>query len=165
METSTNQRVERALSLMEGLFRRLIQGTKPSPDYRKFASFYLTLQSIRVQFSLNNFKFCEAHFNFIDRVDEQEIEMLPKAWHVQVSYYKGRQHMYNNDFVRARHELQKAFGMTSKAPEHIVNKQRILRYLIPVEMINGRFPSQRLLQKYDLLEYSDLTEACMKGDI
>lgn len=73
--------------------------------------------------------------------------------------------MYNNDFVRARHELQKAFGMATKAPEHIDNKQRILRYLIPVEMINGRFPSRSLLQCYDLLEYSEVTEACLKGDM
>ena len=67
---------------MDALFRRLIHGTKTPPDYRKFASFYLTLHFIRVQFSLNNFKFCDAHFKFIERVDVQEINMLPKAWHV-----------------------------------------------------------------------------------
>ena len=127
---------------MDGLFRKLIHGTKPPPDYRKFASFYLTLHFIRVQFNLNNFKFCDAHFKFIERVDVQEINMLPKAWHVQVSYYKGRYYMYNNDLVRARDQLLKAFGLTNCANEHMDNKQRILRYLIPVEMINGRFPAQ-----------------------
>ena len=81
-ETSNNQRVEKALSLMDSLFRKLIHGTKAAPDYRKFASFYLTLHFIRVQFARNNFKFCDAHFKFIERVDPQEINMLPKAWHV-----------------------------------------------------------------------------------
>lgn len=117
---------------MDALFRRLIHGTKTPPDYRKFASFYLTLHFIRVQFSLNNFKFCDAHFKFIERVDVQEINMLPKAWHVQVSYYKGRYHMYNNNFTQAREELLKAFGMASNDRNNIDNKQRILRYLIPV---------------------------------
>lgn len=117
---------------MDALFRRLIHGTKSPPDYRKFASFYLTLHFIRVQFSLNNFKFCEAHFRYIERVDTQEINMLPKAWHVQVAYYKGRFHMYNNDFTRARDELLNAFGMASREEQHVTNKQRILRYLIPV---------------------------------
>lgn len=76
--------------------------------------------------------------------------------------------MYNNDFVRARHELQKAFGMANRQSGpagHMENKQRILRYLIPVEMINGRFPSQFLLQSYDLLEYSEVTNSCLKGDM
>ena len=73
--------------------------------------------------------------------------------------------MYNNDFVRARQELLKAFGMASRAQEHLENKQRILRYLIPVEMINGRFPSKKLLQSYDLMEYCAVTDACLNGDM
>ena len=150
---------------MDNLFRKLIHGTKSPPDYRKFASFYLTLHFIRVHFALNNFKFCDAHFKFIERVDVQEINMLPKAWHVQVSYYKGRYHMYNNDFVRARQELLKAFGMASRQREHVDNKQRILRYLIPVEMTNGRFPSSSLLEQYGLDEYLEVTAACLNGDM
>jgi len=150
---------------MDSLFRRLIHGTKAPPDYRKFASFYLTLHFIRVQFALNNFKFCDAHFKFIERVDAQEINMLPKAWHVQVSYYKGRYHMYNNDFARAREELLKAFGLASRQEEHRGNKQRILRYLIPVQVTNGRFPAQSLLQRYELNEYIEVTNACLRGDM
>ena len=65
-----------------------------------------------MHFALNNFK--QVYFNYIDRVDQQEINMLPKAWHVQVSYYRGRYHMYNNDFVRARDELTKAFAMANR---------------------------------------------------
>ena len=73
--------------------------------------------------------------------------------------------MYNNDFVRARSELLKAFGMASSEQNHIDNKQRILRYLIPVEMINGRFPSKVLLERYELREYIEVTEACLKGEM
>ena len=137
--------------MMQNLFRKLNHGTKSPPDYRKFASYYLTLHFIRLQFALNNFKFCDPHFKFLERVDASEIELLPKAWHVQVSYYKGRYHLYNNDFVSARVELLKAFGMASSdsnEPVHFSNKQRILRYLVPVEMINGRFPSKVLLERY-----------------
>ena len=73
--------------------------------------------------------------------------------------------MYNNDFVRARAELLKAFGMASNQPEHFNNKQRILRYLVPVEMINGRFPSKVLLERYQLREYIEVTEACLNGEM
>lgn len=40
--------------------------------------------------------------------------------------------MYNNNFTQAREELLKAFGMASNDTNNIDNKQRILRYLIPV---------------------------------
>jgi len=47
--------------------------------------------------------------------------------------------MYNSDFTSARTELKKAFEMCHA--DYLQNKQRILRYLIPVEMNTGRFPS------------------------
>ena len=85
--------------------------------------------------------------------------MLPKGWHVGVAYYKGRYKMYNNDFKSARQELKKAFEMCHK--DYFENKQRILRYLIPVEMTAGRFPSAKLLSEYNLMEYKDVVDACL----
>ena len=50
--------------------------------------------------------------------------------------------------------------------DYTKNKQRILRYLIPVEMNKGNFPSEDLLQRYELAgEYSDVVKACIKGDM
>ena len=41
-----------------------------------------------------------------------------------------------------------------------------MRYLIPVEVaVAGKFPSEKLLQEYDLGEYRDVVEACLKGDM
>lgn len=37
--------------------------------------------------------------------------------------------------------------------------------MIPVEMLAGKFPSQKLLQTYDLPEYADLLQACLNGDM
>lgn len=55
--------------------------------------------------------------------------------------------------------------MASRQREFVDNKQRILRYLIPIEMIYGRFPSQVLLERYSLSEYFEITDACLKGDM
>lgn len=32
-------------------------------------------------------------------------------------------------------------------------------------MLAGKFPSQKLIQTYDLLEYSQIVEACMNGEM
>lgn len=56
--------------------------------------------------------------------------------------------MYSNNFVGARVELNLALSLCHI--EYLQNKQRILKYLIPVEMNKGNYPSQELLRKYDL---------------
>ena len=90
--------------------------------------------------------------------------MMPKSWRVNVAYYKGRFHMYNNNFEGARVELNLALSLCHK--DHIINKQRILKYLIPIEMNKGNYPSEALLQKFDLQkEYSNIVSAVVKGDL
>lgn len=90
--------------------------------------------------------------------------LMPKSWRVNVAYYKGRYHMYNNDFKQARDELNSALQLCHN--QAIRNMQRILKYLIPVEMIKGNYPSADLLKKFDLAsEYGDIVQACLKGDL
>ena len=49
--------------------------------------------------------------------------------------------------------------------DHKQNKSSILRYLIPVEMLAGKFPSQKLLVTYNLPEYLEMVQACLNGDM
>lgn len=89
---------------------------------------------------------------------------MPKSWRVNVSYYKGRYYMYNNNFEAARVELNNALSLCHGS--YLQNKQRILKYLIPVEMNKGNYPTEALLNKFDLTaEYGDIVKACIKGDL
>ena len=152
--------VEKAQTTMESLCRRLIHGQRNPPDNRKFAAYFLVLRAIKVSFALNNFNNCPRHFSFIERAEQVERDMLPRSWHVGVAYYRGRLYLYQNDLRRAKQELERAFELCHK--DYCENKQRILRYLIPVEVaVAGKFPSKKLLQEYDLLEYQDVVEACL----
>ena len=67
-QSSANENVEAALTTMNNLFSKLIKGKNLAPDYRKFASYHLTIHFLRVKFSLNNFK-CDLHFSYMDRID------------------------------------------------------------------------------------------------
>ena len=133
---------------MESLFRKLIHGQKNPPDNRRFAAYFLALQILRVQFALSKYQFCQGHFSFIDRAEQCEVDRLPKAWHVGVHYYRGRYKMFNNDFSEAKHELKKAFQLCHR--DQFQNKQRILRYLVPVEMTYGKFPTDKMIETYEL---------------
>lgn len=81
-----------------------------------------------------------------------------------MAYYKGRWHMYSNDYLGARKELTKAFSLCHVDEE--INKLRILKYLIPVEILAGNFPSKDYLKSYRLdEEYAEITQACLEGDM
>ena len=54
--------------------------------------------------------------------------------------------MYNNDFDKARFELNHALNLCHS--NYLKNQQRILRYLIPVEMLKGNYPTEALLEKH-----------------
>ena len=72
-------------------------------------------------------------------------------------------HLLNNDFSEAKHELKKAFQLCHRDQHQ--NKQRILRYLVPVEMTYGKFPTPKMLEQYDLTEYQEVIDACLSGNM
>jgi hypothetical protein len=137
---SDSAQVQSTISLMENLFRTLQSSAKQSNDNRKQSSFFCVLHMIRASFMINQFYLCERFFKLFDRPPEGvDLKELPKSWQVQAAFYQGRYHMYNNSFDKARHELRKAFSLCHR--DHHENKQRIMRYLVPVEMLVGKFPS------------------------
>ena len=72
--------------------------------------------------------------------------------------------MYNNAFDIARAELNNALQICHQ--DSTKNQQRILRYLIPVEMIIGNYPTEALLEKFELKsEYGDIVKAVVAGNL
>lgn len=107
---------------METLFRKIMQTNSYSGqngaqsgqvDTRKLGANFLALQIIKVQFALNKFKSCDRFFNFFENNKNEGIDasLMPKSWRVNVCYYKGRFHMYNNNFELARVELNQALSL------------------------------------------------------
>ena len=89
---------------------------------------------------------------------------FPKSQVVTYQYYSGRLALYEDDFETASRGLEWAFahchGGASK------NKQAILRFLVPVQLLVGRLPSPELLHKYGLAaEYEDVVGAVRDGNI
>lgn len=57
-----------------------------------------------------------------------------------MAYYKGRYHVYKNEFALARTELRYAFQNCHS--DYLKNKKKILKFLIPVEMNLFVFPEE-----------------------
>ena len=81
----------------------------------QYAYYFLILKFIKLKFSMHNFN-CKMHFDHMQNVSGEDMNSLPKAWHVQYCYYKGRYLMYTNNFAHARVELRRAFELALNRP-------------------------------------------------
>ena len=68
---------------------------------------------------------------------------FPASQRVTFLYYLGRYHFANNHFLRASATLQAAYNQCHRLCQR--QRTQILTYLIPSNIILGRFPSQSLL--------------------
>jgi hypothetical protein len=77
------------------------------------------------------------------------LHLYPASQRVTYLYYLGRFYLDSSHFLRAATTLQEAYR---QCPPHCQNQRRlILTYLIPSNMMLGRFPSRVLLGKPEAL--------------
>jgi hypothetical protein len=75
------------------------------------------------------------------------LSLYPAAQRVTFLYYLGRFNFSNNHYLRAALCLEQAYLQT---PSQLVShRTNILTYLIPCNILLGRFPSQMLLQRQE----------------
>lgn len=85
------------------------------------------------------------------------------AHRVMFSYYVGRKAMFDAEYHKAEENLSFAFEHCLAASQK--NKRAILVYLVPVKLLLGKLPTARLLAKYQLEQFSQVTEAVRTGNL
>eukprot|EP01065_Artemidia_motanka_P005576 TRINITY_DN12698_c1_g2_i7.p2 TRINITY_DN12698_c1_g2~~TRINITY_DN12698_c1_g2_i7.p2 ORF type:complete len:460 (+),score=145.77 TRINITY_DN12698_c1_g2_i7:152-1531(+) len=90
---------------------------------------------------------------------------IPMGQRVAHNYFYGRIQMLDQSFQAAEEVLQEAFVNCHRTYKD--NKVRILVFLITVKLIQGKFPSEKLLLKYGVLGrlFQPLVDACMEGNV
>ena len=116
----------------------------------------------KVYFSLNALHLCKNLINAVNLPTFLPFESFTKAERVTYNFYVGRLAVFEDSYERAATHLEYAFAHCHA--KSAKNVRLILQYLIPVKMILGTLPSKELLQKYDLREFADVTEAMRRGD-
>ncbi|KAL9118871.1 MAG: hypothetical protein Q9187_004571, partial [Circinaria calcarea] len=94
------------------------------------------------------------------------LSRFPASQRVTYLYYLGRYHFANNHFFRAQLALQAAYDQCHS--RCIKQRRRIIAYLIPSNIILGRFPSSQLLQRPEAeglgIFFLPLCQAIRKGN-
>ncbi|CAN7997540.1 unnamed protein product, partial [Ixodes hexagonus] len=154
--------LEKAAELLMGCFRVCASDNRSSlEDSKRRGMLNLVNQLFKIYFKINKLHLCKPLIRAIESSTLKDHFSISQL--VTYRYYVGRKAMFDSDFKNAEDYLTFAFLRCDR--ESVRNKRLILIYLIPVKMLLGHMPSEGLLRKYDLMQFSEVVSAVTEGNL
>ncbi|CAL0330308.1 unnamed protein product [Lupinus luteus] len=138
-------------------------GSLAGKGSKRVGALYVTCQLFKIYFKLGTVHLCRSVIRSIETARIFDFEEFPKRDKVTYMYYTGRLEVFNENFPAADHKL--SYALKHCNPQSEANIRLILKHLIPVKLSIGILPKDRLLEKYNLLEYSNIVQALRRGDL
>ena len=136
--------------------------SQTSTAEKKAPQLHVVNNLFKVYFKLNALHLCKNLINAVNLPTFLPFDSFPKSEKVTYNFYVGRLAVFEDAYERAAEHLEYAFAHCHA--QSVRNVRLILQYLIPVKLILGTLPSQKLLEKYELREFVDVVEAMRRGD-
>ncbi|CAI9293196.1 unnamed protein product [Lactuca saligna] len=146
-----------------GSFLMKVFGVLAGKGPKRVGALYVTCQLFKVYFKLGTVHLCRSVIRSIETARIFDFEEFPVRDKVTYMYYTGRLEVLNENFPAADHKL--SYALSHCDPQSEANIRMILKYLIPVKLSIGILPKRTLLEKYNLIEYSDIVVAMRRGDL
>jgi len=157
-----NELTEKAAELLMGCFRVCASDNRASPeDSKKWGMLNLVNQLFKIYFKISKLQLCKPLIRAIEQMPIKD--KFPVAQLVTYRFYVGRKSMFESDYKMAEQCLMFAFERCHR--QAYKNKRLVLIYLLPVKMLLGHMPKRQLLEKYDLMQFSDVAKAVRQGNI
>lgn len=112
-------------------------------------------------FKINQFHQSTYLFNMIEKNLETIKKMGKNSEKLKFHFYISRLYHFKGEFEKVEQNLKKAFFF-SKSKK---NKKKILRFLIPTKINLCILPTNDLLLKYNLKEFSNLKKSILQGNL
>ncbi|CAN1148067.1 Enhanced ethylene response protein 5 [Linum perenne] len=166
-----------------GSFLMKVFGVLAGKGPKRVGALYVTCQLFKVYFKslifikivgharnltftslqLGTVHLCRSVIRSIETARIFDFEEFPTRDKVTYMYYTGRLEVLNENFPAADQKL--SYALTHCSLSNEANIRMILKYLIPVKLSIGILPTKQLLEKYNLIEYSNVTESLKRGDL
>lgn len=154
--------LEKAADQIMACFRVCVSDNRTHIDFsKKWGTLSLVNQLFKIYFKINKLNLCKPLIRAIDSSDIKDQFYLADL--VTYKYFVGKKAMFDSEFKKAAEYLEFAFDKCYISSRH--NKRLILIYLVPVKMLLGQLPKRELLQKYNLLQFSDISQAVSEGNL
>jgi hypothetical protein len=124
--------------------------------------FFCIICLIRVYFKLKNYRNSKTLIGWVEK-SGLNLNSLPKSELTTFYYYSGRLNLYDLKLIDAYQILTTAFKICK--PNHFTNRKLILEYLIPLNLFYGVVPSQEILDRYELNNYSNMISSYKCGNL
>ncbi|GAA5954034.1 hypothetical protein JCM21900_005386 [Sporobolomyces salmonicolor] len=110
---------------------------------RKMGTYYLATLLFKTYFKLNSTALCKNIIRGIGAADLPPLSSFPRAHQVTYTFYMGVFAFLREDYDEAEKKFTEALGMTHVKMKR--NIELINDYLIPLLLLRGVLPSQKLL--------------------
>ena len=161
-KSKPGETLEKTAETLMACFRVCAADTRAGEEYTKrWGLMYLVNQFFKIYFKINKLNLCKPMIRAIESLSFKD--QYPLSQLVTYKYYTGRKSMYESDFKTADSALTFAFERCFR--RNTKNKRRILIYLIPVKILIGYLPKEKLLKKYNLPEFIDIVRGVKTGNI
>ncbi|KAH9801330.1 Enhanced ethylene response protein 5 [Citrus sinensis] len=154
--------------LAERADRELASNGKSPEKLKAAGSFLMKVFGV---LALGTVHLCRSVIRSIETARIFDFEEFPKRDKVTYMYYTGRLEVFNENFPAADQKLSYALINCNPRSEANIRSVSavlivmILKYLIPVKLSIGILPKDWLLEKYNLVEYSNIVQALRRGDL
>ncbi|KAG8181805.1 hypothetical protein JTE90_001461 [Oedothorax gibbosus] len=157
-----HEMLEKGADLLMGFFRICVGDSRCSTeDSKRWGILNLTNQLFKIYFKVNKLHLLKPLIRVIESSNLKD--QYPISQRVTYNYFVGQQQMFQSKFNLAEKNLEFAFVHCHRESKR--NKQLILIFLITVKMVLGIMPSIQILEKYELMEFSELVRAVKDGDL
>lgn len=112
-------------------------------------------------FRINNFQQCMHLFNVIQADLDNILGSIRLRERLSFHYYIARMYLFLDQLPSVVDHLQMALSVARTRR----NRVKILRFLIPVQILSGVLPTAFLLKKYELFEFVDVVRAIRTGNV
>ncbi|OMJ79888.1 hypothetical protein SteCoe_19972 [Stentor coeruleus] len=138
---------------------------KPLPYSQVLGLIFAINISCKACFRLNNLQQLTSLLRIINNENSKfpKLNKYPMAQQVEFKFYEGKFYLYENNLDMAYESLVYAFEKSYK--DSLRNKKVILKYLIPLRILHGKYPTRELLDKYELQEYIRVIDAIKNGQV
>ncbi|KAJ3303490.1 COP9 signalosome (CSN) subunit [Kappamyces sp. JEL0829] len=135
---------------------------------RKWGVYAIVNLLFKTYFRLASTNLCPTILRSMGSAGLPPLSEFPKSEQVTFKYYTGVLHFFNEKFEEASQDLLFALKHGSVPSDGSTkrNKIRILRYLIPTQIVRGYLPDPKLIGKYQALKvYHVLVNAIKQGNL
>ncbi|KAH6567705.1 hypothetical protein BASA50_003961 [Batrachochytrium salamandrivorans] len=142
--------------------------SSPIDVSRKWGTYYVVNVLFKTYFKLNSTNLCSTILRSLQSADLPEISRFPISHQVTLKYFTGVIAFYNEKFDAASSDLMFALDRSlGKTVQDKRNKQLILDYLVPAQLIRGILPHPRLFEKYPQIDeiYGEFVASVRSGNV